>query len=376
MSNESSLTDGGVGVLEVECHPDIDQNVSGRFVLPWTGAGIRSFLESRAGTHCEYYGHGKTALRDGLDLLSSIATDEKSNVVLPAYIPSGLLEPIKEAGYSPRFYRITKSLRTDLGDVEAQIDTDTLALLSVNYFGFPQPDHDALVGLAADYGIPLIEDNAHSALSMTPEGTILGTRGDIGFTSFRKTLPVPDGSILYVWRDDIVDGPYPRSGIYRRVNVRDARMLLRYVHDVVGPNNSGSPPAWSDASWTDGRDLFGRDPHKVYQASKGQMSLPSALLLESLRPESIIQARREKYRDRQRLFEDIEGVRPVFDTLGRGVCPHSYPVLIEEWDEFSTRQLPPHVTVSRWPPLPHEVGTDSRFETVHYLATHLVPIPL
>lgn len=349
-----------------------------RLISPWEDeAGVRAFLRDRAGARCEFYGSGKVALRDALDILAAHADSHRTNVVLPAYVPSALLEPIKEAGYEPRPYRITRQLRPDLGDVEAQLDSDTLAVVSVNYFGLPQPDHAALVGHAADYDVPLIEDNAHSALSMTPEGTLLGTRGDVGFTSFRKTLPVPNGAALFIWRDGLRDGPYPRSGIRRRPTVGDGRFVVGWLARRFGPGwSSGPSDRTSPDALSGGRDLHGRDPVAVYRRATGPMSYLTATVLDHLRPGKVVAAKRRNYQHRRTAVSGLQGTRPVYGELPPGTCPQAYPVLVEDVEELARRLDRTPGSLPRWPPLPVEVATDRRYETAQYLAEHLVPLPV
>ena len=357
--------------------PD-DITLGTRVISPWEDdIGIRTFLEERSGSRCEYYSAGKQALRDGLDILSANTVKTASNVVLPAYVPSALLEPIKDAGYEPRLYRITEALRPDLTDVEAQLDGETLAVLSVNYFGFPQPDHGALIGHAADRDIPLIEDNAHSALSMTREGTLLGTRGDIGFTSFRKTIPVPNGAALFIWRDGLREGPFPRSGIRRRLTARDARFIAHRLTRAIGAHDSRSTHRNPGTKNSDThRDLFGRDPRAVYEKTNEPMSRLSAVILDRLRPGTIVANKRRNYQDRLAAIREVDGARPVFETLPEGTCPKALPVIVEDVDELADALGTSPKSLPRWPPLPVEVTRNNRFSTSSFLAEHLIPLPV
>lgn len=349
-----------------------------RLISPWEDdTGVRTFLRERAAAHCEFYGSGKVALRDGLDILATHMDPGRTNVVLPAYVPSALLEPIKDAGYEPRLYRITPELRPDLGHVESLIDDGTLALVSVNYFGFPQRGHSALVGHAADHDVALIEDNAHSALSMTPEGILLGTRGDIGFTSFRKTLPVPDGAALFVWREGLRDGPFPRGGVRKRPTARDFRSALWRVAKSVYPGWSwrkGNPSGGGARS--EGRDLFGRDPRAVYERAPGRMSYLSAITLDHIRPGAVIAEKRRNYELRRAAVTEVPSARPVLGELPPGTCPHSCPVITEDVDALADSLALPRRALHRWPPLPIEVLTDDSFETSQYFAERLIPVPV
>lgn len=358
-----------------------DTHLTDLFRPPWEeGAGVRSVLEARTPGTCEYYAAGKMALRDALDLLAREATGEKETVLLPAFVPSGVLEPIRAAGYTPIFYPITPSLRPVTEAVERELDRNSLALLTVNYFGFPQPAHDQLRRLADEVGATVIEDNAHAALSETPDGRLLGTRSDVGFTSFRKTMPVPDGGALFVQTSTGEHGAFPRAGVHQRVTMADVRLLGGRVlarRPTNGDEPSPVPPdRRPDDALEDGRDLFGRVPSDIYDQSKGKMSWLTAFLLDQLRADAIVASKRQRYRDRHRLVGSIDGVRAVYGALEAGICPQACPVVVKDWELLYQRLEIDRDAMHRWPPLPQEVATDDRYRTSQYLADHLVPLPV
>lgn len=367
----------------------------------WTGfdggrSGVRAFVERHGSERLVYYASGKFAFRDGLALLAS---DERArtrtpNVVLPACVPSALVEPIREAGYEPRFHAVTRDLRPDLADVDRALDDDTVALVVVDYFGFSQPAHAELRELADGHGAALVEDNAHAALSTTADGRLLGTRGDLGFTSFRKTLPVRDGAVLFVDGGLSSDGPwqgtperwsFPRSGVAPRYTGADVRYVLGaagerlpVVDGLLGTvaglrrgrrEGEGSRPEH-------GGDLHGRNPAAIYERSKGPMSKLSATVLDRIDPASVIASKRQHYRTWLSKTEHLDGVAPVFESLPAGTCPQSFPVVAERTDELGRRPDVEPADLRPWPPLPSEVVSDDRFETAQYLARNLIPLPV
>jgi len=97
-----------------------------------------------------------------------------------------------DLGLEARYYRIQRNLAPDFADIERRIDDETVAVMSVNYFGFPQPGLAEFMSLVDEYECYHIDDNAHSPLSVD-NGTLPGTRGDLGVTSLWKLLPIPDG---------------------------------------------------------------------------------------------------------------------------------------------------------------------------------------
>lgn len=349
------------------------------FIPPWVeDRGVRAFVRDHARPECAFYGHGKSALRDGLDVLAAHEGSECTSVLLPAYVPSAIVEPIREAGYEPTFYRITPTLEPNLTDISRELDEQTLALLTVNYFGFPQPKQSELATLAAEKDVRLIEDNAHAALSRTADGQLLGTRGDIGFTSFKKTLPVPDGAVLYLSREELLGTPLSRSGVRSGLTSEDLRylgggLLGRLFQSARSTSHNGASP---EEALEEGRDLWDRDPAAIYERSKGPMSKLSGLVLDRIRPEALVARKRRNFRAQLDAIQGIDHCTPVFDSMATGTCPQVCPVRVDEWQPLCEALGVERDELPRWPPLPAAVATNDRFHTSHTLARRLVPLPV
>ncbi|WP_293029156.1 DegT/DnrJ/EryC1/StrS family aminotransferase, partial [Natronococcus sp.] len=251
--------------------------------------GVLSVLERH---HLGFtaYGSGKAALRDGLESLRE--TDDDGNVLLPAYLPDGVVEPLFELGLEPRYYRVRQDLGPDLSDVNRRLDAETVAGLSVNYFGFSQPRFDEFGSLLAEYGCYHVDDNAHAPLSVS-EGTLLGTRGDLGITSLWKLLSIPDGAVLYRNSDAARAAFEPSSiaGIRGRIDGSDCRFVVKAVATDVLESN-----AWLRRS-TDNLLASRNDtspvasPSDRYEAGKRPMSRLSARVLERVDARAIRTAR-------------------------------------------------------------------------------------
>lgn len=84
----------------------------------------------------------------------------------------------------------------DAASVEAAITSRARAILPVNLFGC-SPDYDALMRIAEDRGLILIEDNAQGP-GATYRGRKLGTIGDMGVFSFNvhKTIQCGEGGMV------------------------------------------------------------------------------------------------------------------------------------------------------------------------------------
>ncbi len=136
-----------------------------------------------------YFSCARHAFKKSLELINFKESDA---VLIPEFICRDLLSPINELGGKVIFYPVDNKLRP----LSLPLNKNIKAILIVNYFGFAQ-NLDIFKEYRLKNNIFLIEDNAHGYLSSDIDGTILGKRTGIGFISFRKILPVYDGSILY-----------------------------------------------------------------------------------------------------------------------------------------------------------------------------------
>jgi hypothetical protein len=71
----------------------------------------------------------------------------------------------------------------------------------VDYFGFTQ-DIKPFQEYKEKYNSIIIEDNAHGFLSCDKSGNQLGSRGDFGLLSIRKTIALPNGAALLINNDE------------------------------------------------------------------------------------------------------------------------------------------------------------------------------
>lgn len=344
--------------------------------------GVRTYFEDCGATRYSFYGYGKVAMRDGIDILLD-RRSAATNVVLPAYLPYGIVEPFREAGLEPRFYGCDRALRPDVDQIEELLDADSLAVMFVHYFGQSQPREEiaTIRELCAEYDAYTIDDNAHSALS-TLDGQLLGTFGDIGITSLRKTLPIPNGAALFLTNADLPDSLQKRSSIRDGYTKAD----YRYCARSFGRSVSGQPllkQALSTVRWVDGKrpqktngqvhtSEIEENPRDVYESTKVPMSQLSKHVIDRIDPVDVIAARRANYRIWDREIRTLDGVTPVFDSLTEGTCPQYYPVIVDDPSDLGTLSR----VGKPWPPLPHDIKDNEEFETENYLSSHLHTLPV
>lgn len=129
---------------------------------------------------------------------------EGDEVVLPTCSFVGAANSIQAHGARIRFCDVDRrTLNVTALDIEKQITKKTKAILLLHYGGVPC-EMDAIMELAHEYGIHVIEDSACGIYS-TYKGKALGTIGDMGMWSFdaMKILVCGDGAMLHFANPDL-----------------------------------------------------------------------------------------------------------------------------------------------------------------------------
>lgn len=297
-----------------------------------------------------YFSLGRYALTAGLKELSI----GKGHVVLvPEFICRDLLASIQAVQAEPLFYPVDRALTPRALPTGKNVK----AVLAVNYFGFPQ-EMAPFRAYCADYGAVLIEDNAHGYLSRDGQGNLLGSRGDLGILSLRKTFALPDGAALLVNRPEWLDrlpaplsccnNPLPTSFILKQA--------LRQIQNTTGLRV---------------RSLSERLTRYFRWIRTGQplpISLPEAESIIPGRPsihcESLnrlgridvineVNRRRVLYQDFHQDLHDLN-IESIFGDLMPGVAPYGYPFRADESDAKAVARIAQKrgFDCSRWPELP------------------------
>ncbi len=201
---------------------------SGRFVL---GPDVTA-LEDELSTILDVpHVIGCASGSDSL-LLALMALNIKpgEEVILPSYTFFATASAVTRLGGVPIFADIDPStFLIDPDDIRRRITSRTRAIIPVHLFG-QTVDMDAILPIAKQAGLPIIEDAAQSVLS-TWHGKCSGGLGDIGCFSFYPTKNLGgfgDGGFLTTTRDDLAES-------LRKLRVHG--MEPRYYHDVIGINS-------------------------------------------------------------------------------------------------------------------------------------------
>lgn len=314
-----------------------------------------------------YYSLARWALVDALRACGVAFGDR---VLLPAMICKEVLASISVLGATPAFYPVSRQLRASF---TAGAMSPAKAIVAVNYFGFPQ-ELEVFRQYCARTGAALIEDNAHGLLSRDGNGQLLGSRGDAGLFSFRKTIAVPDGGALVLngQRDmpSSVDAPAVNAngGGYR------LKQAFRRVSRGLGPARTlktiGAVRQMRQSFTGEAVPRSAADAETRIPLAPN----PRALISSRLRvadPELESQRRRALYDLAGQIVETM-GASPVFPQLPQNVAPYGFPVFA------STARAPGIVAdlarhglpLTQWPDLPASVAPSA---AVHYRELFVVP---
>jgi dTDP-4-amino-4,6-dideoxygalactose transaminase len=174
---------------------------SGRFILGPEGRALEGAVSERLdGRPCVGVANGTDALVIALNALDIGPGDE---VITTPYTFYATAEAIARVGATPVFADIDPlTYCLDPEAARAKIGPATRAILPVHIFGHPA-DMAAIVALAREHGLAVVEDCAQAFGARAPEGEI-ATFGDIATFSFFPTKNFPgmgDGGMV-VCRDE------------------------------------------------------------------------------------------------------------------------------------------------------------------------------
>ena len=94
-------------------------------------------------------------------------------------------------------------MHVNVDDIRSKIDDKTKALFIIHYYGFPQ-NITEIKKLCDEKGLYLLEDCAHAFLSKIGND-YLGTFGAFGILSMQKFLPLPNGGVLLINNNKLMD---------------------------------------------------------------------------------------------------------------------------------------------------------------------------
>lgn len=313
------------------------------------------------------YGYARCALEDAYRIVGLKPADI---ILYPDYICDVTLWPSTNIGLKIEYYPVDDKMEPDWNKIEELIKKGAKAVLSVNYFGFPQQMH-RWKEITSKYGVWWIEDNAHG-YGGSYEDIPLGNWGHVSVTSIRKTLPLLSGALLRVNDKRLLQYPFlnksttlkTRKKLCREELLRGAGYLLR----------------WAEIPYNKYRAV----PYTLSSSLDSELSRPGGIDALSLHilpflKKNVYQvsvARRAAY-TAWHSFAKGHGLKPLFDDLPIGVSPFVFPCFA---DSFESRQLwlkwgrENNIEVYPWPNLPEAVLQNNE-EAVNRL-NHMLCFPV
>lgn len=299
------------------------------------------------------YAYARHAL---VDALARAGVAVGATVALPAFICRDVLASVHALGAHVTYYDVDEALRPV--DLEGLVPAN--AILAVNYFGFPQ-HLTPFTAYCSRTGAVLIEDNAHGLFSRDSSGALLGTRGDFGILSLRKTFHVSTGAALIAPPGTPLppDSPCSSDADSRLDDLRFA--LSHWERRTSLP----LMPAMRSAIRT-ARRVSGKPPVTRSTASE-ELTLPvhhaigcsSAQTLNKQNPARESSRRRALFAALTPLLREIPGVALLHHDMDEGIVPYGVPFRADTASlravERIARQY--HVATMSWPALPEAVAT-------------------
>lgn len=284
---------------------------------------------------------GRHAIWNALRVLN---VGPEENILVPSYCCGSETIPMRRYPVQVKYYRILRSMGIDLDHLVHTIDQRTKAVLVTHYLGFPQ-EMDPILELCKDHGLYLIEDCAHS-LYGKQHGRWLGTMGDLGVFSMRKTLPLPDGGALLINNPALhFSGAMARPPLDAYVG--NVKYLLKlYARARLGGKDVEEfrIVKWTIAGLRRYRNRGTGDVncslgHESFEPMTGNYtpSWVTQALLKRVRGEAVIRRRRHNYLFLLEHLDGIDGVRLVRPDLPEGVCPLAFPLRVSDSADFSRR---------------------------------------
>ncbi len=288
--------------------------------------------------------------------LKNAGFKKSDSVLLPDFICKDLMAVFHALEVTPIFYSVSEKLEP----INLNQYSYVKAVLAVNFFGFPQK-----IEVYRDYcdknGSILIEDNAHGFLSADESGALLGTRGDIGIFSFRKTFLLPDGAGLIINKKSLnIDFSMPPAFQTCGLGLSFyAKFLLNLIQVKMGINILAKlrHVVRFFRKMTTGYEITPSNAQSEYQLPTD--NAPHQAMLKILRSQNFmheIKRRKELFYECQKRLSDI-GVAPLHKSLEKNICPYGYPFYADEGVALKAIKIAKSMGLDcvRWPDLPHDV---------------------
>lgn len=289
-----------------------------------------------------FYSHARTALKFGLLGLGFKPGDE---ILLPSFICDVLLHPLADLNVTPIFYPVP-DLTPDFNLVRTLIGKKTRGFLFVHYFGHSQGSIEEAVRFCGENNLYLIEDNAHG-FGASWNGRPLGSFGDIGICSPRKSLGWRNGGILH-WNHNSEFLPAYKLPVEPGRRTWLTKLPLRMLSAAMPKLRNLSRKMPDYMSFEIGRE---------FPIASWRMDAEYVRALETLSRAEIAYQRKNIWKIWKRWCETTD-LRPIFRKIDLGASPLAFvartrsPEESQNWYSWGWRN---GFRVYSWPTLPESV---------------------
>jgi perosamine synthetase len=300
--------------------------------IPYCHYLKRQVFQSKTAPY--YFAYGRTALKLGLMHLKL----QNSTILVPEYICETVTEVFKTLNISIVYYPVNDNLSPKWTVVENLYTSDIKSILMVHYFGIPQSITD-FTQFAMQKNILLIEDNSHGSYGMI-DNQVLGTYGDIGIASPRKSFPILNGGMLYSKTNiEINTFPLEPQNIPKAI----AKNIIGILLDIV--------PRF--------KYLFLKNEYKALYSKIPNYSFDVA-------SHHIIENANKQISNRVSIYKrwfnwsQINDLKPLFQNIPETIAPMCFPLLFdstEQKERFSHFCKIENIAAFSWPDLPVELKT-------------------
>jgi dTDP-4-amino-4,6-dideoxygalactose transaminase len=282
----------------------LKKEIGGKYNLPFKI--LWSKKRNKLSKKYIYLGSG----RDSIELIIRALNIKKGdNILLPSYLCESIMDQFKKNKINIIFYKVNKNLIVDLKNIQNKIKNKKIkAIIIIHYFGFIQPKIEKINKFCEKNNIILIEDIVQSAL------TKYKPRGKIYFNSYRKILPIPEGSTLNFEfklkripnKKSFTHFLFVYSGFLATL-LKNIPLLEKLSHHLVDYN----------------------EKKLINYPKPAKMSKISKFLLKKQDMDKIAIIRRRNFKFLLGYLNKNKNIKPLFSTLPNNVVPLDFPIILK-----------------------------------------------
>jgi len=162
---------------------------------------LKSAVDVVGPRHQRLVGRGASALWVALRSVA-LRDNFAGEVIMPDIMCIAVLEAVLAAGFTPRLADVDPDTYTVTPEtIRPLINDKTQVVLAAHLFGHAAP-LEAIMRLARDYHLVVIEDAVQGIGGFTIEKTAIGTKGDFAFISFDSSKIITGRGALLLYDDD------------------------------------------------------------------------------------------------------------------------------------------------------------------------------